>query len=430
MIKIRKHDKGFVLAFSLIISTLIILSVETYFSVAGSGLKIANITSDTKRAYYLADAGLADAFMQLRNYTHPPSSFTVSNNNYSIDSAGSKIGTYSVQVSSNNANWPIFTITSTGTYGNMSKILQLTVQQTSPSMFAYLSNSEISPIWGSLWWITNMLTVGPVHTNGQFNIWGDPIFDGPVSQAAPTINYWPGVPTNPSDFQGGLTLNAPAQAVFNNTILNNISAAASSGGLLLSGDSGVTFNVDGTINVTNTAKGWVNKNMSVPSNNAIYVQNGSATVNGTVNGQVTVGSDNAIYISNNILYKTDPDPTHPNLSSTDVLALVAQNDIVVQAASAPANVEIEAVMVAINGSFQVDNWWAQGKGNMLQYGALINNVCGPTGVFDPGSGTLYGGYNQLQYFDPKLKNLIPPWFPPAMDFNNRVSYSKISFKEL
>jgi Tfp pilus assembly protein PilX len=428
MIKIRESKRGFVLISSLVISTLIILSVGTYFYVAGSGLRIANITADNKRAYYLADAGLADAFMQLRGYSAPPSSFTVSNYNYTI---GNGNGSYSVQVISNNATWPAFTITSTGTYGNMSKTLQLTVQQTSASMFAYLSNSEIHPSWGPLWWITNMYTVGPVHTNGQFNIWGNPIFDGAVSQAASAINYWPGVITDPSDFQHGLTLNAPAQAVFNNAILNNISAAASSpGGLLLSGDSSVTFNADGTINVTNSVKGWSNQNMAVPSNKAIYVNNGSVTVHGRVNGQATVGSDHNVYISDNIIYNTDPDPTHPNPSSTDIVALVAQNDIVVIAASAPTNVEIEAVMVAINGSFQVDNWWAPGKGNMLQYGSLINNICGPTGVFDPGSGTLYGGYNQLQYFDPKLKTIIPPCFPPSLDANGRISYSKINFKEL
>ena len=428
MIKTGEHNKGFVLVFSLGILTLIILSAETYFYVAGSGLRIANITADTKRAYYLADAGLADAFVQLRGYSALPSSFTVSNNNYSI---GGQIGIYSVQVSSNNTAWPKFTITSTGTYRNISKTLQLTLQQTSASMFAYLSNSEIHPVWGSLWWITNMYTVGPVYTNGQFNIWGDPIFDGSVSQVASSINYWPGVVTNPSDFRGGLTLNAPAQAVFDSTVLNNISAAASSsGGLLLSGDSAITFNANGTINVTNSANKWSNQNMPLPSNKAIYVKSGSATVDGTVNGQVTVGSDDTIYISNNIIYNSDPDPTHPNISSTDIVALVAQNNIVVQAARAPANVEIEAVMVAINGSFQVDNWWAPGKGNMLQYGSLVNNICGPTGVFDPGTGTLYGGYNQLQYYDPKLKTLIPPWFPPAKDSSGRIAYSKMNFKEL
>lgn len=423
-----KYNKGFAMVFSLVILLSIILSIDVYFQVASSGFRIAGISADTKRAYYLADAGLADAFMKLRSYSNPQSSFTVSNNNYTI---GNGNGSYSVQVSLINATWPTFIITSTGTYGNMSKVLQLTVQETTASMFAYLSNSETHPVYGQLWWITNMYTVGPVYTNGQFNIWGDPIFDGPVSQVASSINYWPGVITNPSDFQGGLTLNAPSQAVFDNTILNNInSAASSSGGLLLSGDTAITFNADGTINVTNSAKKWSNQNMSLPSNKAIYVKKGSATVNGTVNGQVSVGCDNTIYISNNLIYNSNPDPLNPNLASHDILALVAQNNITVKAASAPSNLEIEAVLVAINGSFQVDSWWVSGKGNMVQYGSLVNNVCGPTGVFDPGTGILYGGYNQLQYYDARLRSLIPPWFPPAKDSIGRIAYSKVNFKEL
>lgn len=426
-----KNNKGFILLFSLLIMLLVILSIQTYFQVSLSSLRTANIIADTKRAYYLADAGLTDAFMLLKSYSNPPSASInpfASNNNYQI---GTTAGSYSVALVKNPGTWPNYTLTSVGTFGFISKTLQLTVQATAPSMFSYLSNTELHPVWGRLWWITGMYTVGPVHTNGQLNIWGDPIFEGHVSQVASTINYWPGVPTDPADFRGGLTLDAPALACFNTSILDNIrSGASSAGGLLLSGDSSVTFNSNGSINVTNALMGWTNQNMAMPSNKAIYVTNGSVVVEGTINGQVTVGCDNTIYISNNLLYNSDPDPVHPNPLSTDLLALVARNDIIVQAASAPANLEIEAVMVAVNGSFQVDNWWAPGKGTLLQYGSLINNFCGPTGVFDPGSGTLYGGYMQLQYFDPKLRNLIPPWFLPTPDLNNNISYTKINYKEL
>ena len=426
-----KHGKGFAMVFSLVILLLITLSVDVYFQVAGSGVRIANISADTKRAYYLADAGLADAFAQLRSYAIPPASFTVSDNNYAIDAGGKFKGSYLAQVAPVNLVWPTFVITSTGTYGKISKVLQLTVHQTTASMFAYVSNSETHPVYGPLWWITNMLTVGPVHSNGQLNIWGDPIFDGPVSQVASTINYWPRVTTDPSDFRGGLTLNAPSQSVFNNSILNNISSAATStGGLFLSGDTAITFNANGTMNVTNVAKSWSNQNMALPLSKAIYVQSGTATVSGRLNGQVTVGCDNTIYIPNNIIYNSNSDPLNPNPASTDILALVAKNNIVVKAASAPTNLEIEAVLVAINGSFEVDNWWVSGKGNMVQFGSLVNNVCGPTGVFDPGTGTLYGGYNQMQYYDTRLKDLIPPCFPPAQDSTGRIAYSKISFKEL
>lgn len=444
MMKKPAVNKGFALAFSLIVMTTVILSAAAYFEVAGSGMKIAGITANARRAYYLADAGLAEAYIQLRNHTKnnsvPPLSFNVSNSTYSV---GSKTGAFSVDVVDEGSSWPTYRLTSTGSYGGINKTLELRVLQASASMSAYLSNSETHPTLGRLWWITGMYTVGPVHTNGQFNIWGDPIFDGPVSQCAATVNYWPGVATDPADFRGGLTLNAKPQAVFNNAILNSISAAASSGGLALSGDSAITFNANGSMNVTNSKKKWKNKNIPAPANKAVFVQGGSATVGGTISGQVTVASDNNVYIANSLIYNSNPDPTQPNLLSNDLLALVAQNNIVVKTASTPANVVIAAVMVAINGSFQVDNYWVQGKGNMLQYGALINNVCGPTGVFDPGTGTLYGGYNQLQYFDERLDprpepgrvNLVPAWFPPVRDKvpsdpQGRITYKKIEFREL
>lgn len=422
---LAKHNQGFALAFSLVFLFLIVAFVQVYILVATSGFTIANRTADLKRAYYAADAGLAEAFMQLRGYASPPANFTVTNNSYAV---GSKNASYSVTAGTNGASWPTFTMTSTGTYNNVSKTLQLIVQQTSASKFAYLSNSEVHPTYGNLWWVTGMTTVGPVHTNGRFNIYGDPVFEGAVSQVSPTINYYNGGPPNDNpDFQAGVTLGAPSQSVFNNTVLNNInSAAAAAGGLSLTGNSTIRFLSDGTINVTNSAKGWTNYNMAMPANKAIYVSGGNATVNGVVKGQVSVGSSNNVYINGHLTYNTDP-TTNP--SSTDLLALVASQNITVTT-SAPNNIQLFAVMVAINGSFNVDQFWSGIRGNMVQYGGLINNVSGPTGVFDPATGVLSAGYMQLQYYDERLKTLIPPWFPPAVDAAGRTVYAKVSFKEL
>lgn len=199
--RITGNNKGFALLFSLVFLFLIVMASESYFLVASSGLSVANRTSDTMRAYYAAESGLTDAVIQLRSYANPPLSFNVVNNNYNI---GSRTASYNVNMVSDNGTWPIFTITSTGRYGSMTKTLQLVMQKTAASMFAYLSNSEVHPVFGQLWWITGMFTSGPVHTNGQLNIWGDPIFDGSVSQVSPTIHYWPGVPTNPADFRAFL----------------------------------------------------------------------------------------------------------------------------------------------------------------------------------------------------------------------------------
>jgi len=136
---LRRRDKGLTIVFVLIFLLLIVSFAATYFLMATSGLKAANRTADTKRAYYAADAGLADAFIQLRSYPNPPASFTVSNNSYAI---GTQTESYSATAVTDGASWPTYTITSTGTYGNISKILQLVVRETSASRFAYLSNSK------------------------------------------------------------------------------------------------------------------------------------------------------------------------------------------------------------------------------------------------------------------------------------------------
>ncbi|MEI7998144.1 MAG: hypothetical protein WCH62_01380 [Candidatus Omnitrophota bacterium] len=424
--RILHHKNGFALAFSMIFFFLIISFVGAFILVANHGLTIAKKSSDIKKAYYAADAGLADALIQLRAYASLPTAFNVNNSNYLL--GGSQTASYSVAAVSNNATWPTFTLTSKGIFNGASKTLVLTVQQTAVSTFAYLSNTEIHPTWGALWWITGMTTVGPVRTNGALNIWGNPIYNGTVVQGGAAVNYYNGGPPkdNPN-FVNGFALNAPTVAFPATTMLNSVSSAASSGGIFLTGNSTVIFNSNGTINVTNTAKGWSNKNMSLPSNGVIYVQTGTVTVQGTIKGQATVASDSQVYISGSLSYNTNP---RTNPTSTDMLGLVSKNDITVLANSAPSNLELDAAMVAINGAFQVDQWWLSGKGNMIQYGSLVNNYCGPTGQFDPGTGVLYGGYNQLQYYDPRLLTTIPPGFPPAVDSTGRDVYVKISFKEL
>ncbi|MBF0490683.1 MAG: hypothetical protein HQL15_08755 [Candidatus Omnitrophica bacterium] len=425
------QNKGYALAFSLIFLFLIVSFVAAYILASAHGLSTANRGADSSRAYYIADAGITDAFIQLRGYSSPASSFTVSN--ASFDPGSGKMGSYSVTAASNGASWPIYTLTSVGTYNGVTKTLVLKAQQTSISSYAYLSNTEIHPTYGALWWITGMTTVGPVRTNGTLNISGSPIFDGTTTQSGSAINYYNGVTSNPN-FVNGLTLSAPTVTFPTTALLNNISSSASSGGLVLTGNSTVVFNANGTINVTNSARGWNNTNMAKPTNGMIYVQNtnssttdGNVTVQGTVKGQVTVASANQMYISGNLVYNTDP---RTNPASTDMLGLVSKNDITVLANSAPANLELDAVIVALNGSFQVDQWWLTGKGNMIQYGSLVNNYCGPTGVFDPSTGNLTGGYNQLQYYDTRLQTMIPPGFMAAVDSTGRTVYVKLSYREL
>ena len=85
------------------------------------------------------------------------------------------------------------------------------------SKWAYWSGTEINPaLGGALWWVGMpgmvMLTTGPVQTNGQLNIFGNPIFYSPVTEAnlpllagnvlgstptSSTPNYYYGTADNP-----------------------------------------------------------------------------------------------------------------------------------------------------------------------------------------------------------------------------------------
>ena len=455
MINIRQN-KGFALAFSLIFLFLIVSFMAVYILAVANGVSQANRISSAKKAYYIADAGLADAYERITqagvnavatNNQYIPSA-TTDNGVYSI---GGTNGSYTVSVTYSNVPRSNYTITSTGTYGKISKTLQLKMIGASISKYAYWSQTENNPAFGGpLWWVgepgLEMLTTGPVQTNGTLNIFGNPIFNGAVTEGGVQPNYYPGVASDPSIiFPYGLTNNAPAINLPPQQTLNAIQTVASSGsGLVLTGASTVIFNAAGTITVTgkvkdsagNTTATYNNTTMSPPANGVIYVKSnsgktdGNITVQGTVNGQLTVAADQNINISGNVAYNSDP---RTNPASTDLLGLVANKNITVIQSSSPAKLELAAVMVALQGSFQVDQWWVY-KGNatqavMDQFGSLINYVCGATGEMNM-QGTLLGGYNQVQAYDNRLATLAPPGFPPYTNNSGNGVYTKLSISEL
>ena len=425
-----QHNKGYALAFSLIFLLMVVTLVAAYVLITAHGLTTASRAADVKRAYYVADAGITDAFMQLRGYSSPASSFTVANASYAMGNG--KTGSYSVTAVSNGASFATYTLTSTGTYNGASKTLILTVKQSSISTYAYLTNSEVSPTYGNLWWTTGTTAQGPTRTNGTFNISGNPIFNGSVTQSGAAIHYSSSSTNNPS-FNDGLTVGAATVPIPTTTLLTNISTGASSAsGLLLTGATTIVFNSDGTMSVTNTAKGWTNKSTAIPSNGMVYVQNtgsssdGNVTVKGTIKGQVTLGAANQVSVNGSLIYNTDP---RTNSASTDLLGLVSKNKITILTASTPANAEMDAVFVALNGALQVDNPSVTGKSNMVQFGSVVQAYAGPTGSFNPSTGLLTGGWNLLQAYDTRLQTMTPPGFLAAADSTGRTIYTKISFKE-
>ena len=60
-----KNNKGFALAFSLIFLFLVVSFMAVYILVVASGVSQASRVANLKRAYYIADAGLADAYERI-----------------------------------------------------------------------------------------------------------------------------------------------------------------------------------------------------------------------------------------------------------------------------------------------------------------------------------------------------------------------------
>ena len=152
--------------------------MAVYIMAVADGIQEANSTANLKKATYVADAGLVDAYERITQAglttfvsstcvnTNIPSTCTVpfipsATTDNGVYSVGTVNGTYTVSIVYSSSPRTNYTITSTGTYGKASKTLQLKIIGASISKYAYWSNTEINPQLGTLWWISGMLTTGP-----------------------------------------------------------------------------------------------------------------------------------------------------------------------------------------------------------------------------------------------------------------------------
>ena len=434
MIKFMKTTKkGFALVFTLIIAVIMMAIIISLTSIASGDLSLARRTTNTVRAYYLAEAGLARKFAELR-------SGNLSNiNNAVINISIGNPGSFSINVNQVGAGvFPTYNLTSTGTYKGVSKTIVLTVRQITIARYIYLTNSELRG-GSSIWFIGGDIVRGPMHTNGQINIYRDPTFEGPVSSVSTSINYYNGPPPldNP-DFQETLTLGAPRiQLPVTTDIINSIrDNARQAGGLYFAGITTATLISNGSVNITNDGRGlinvanagqnWTNHNVPLPANSALFVNNGNVNMSGILAGQLTVGTDRNVNIVGNLLYNADP---RTNPTSTDMLGVVSQNNVVI-ASSAPYNLEIDAYILALNNSFYLENYTSGLKGTLTLYGGITQVERGAVGTFNARTGQRASGYMKDYNYDGRFQDVAPAYFPPARDANGRLMYLKTLWQEL
>ena len=431
------NEKGIAFLTALIVIIILLVFSGAFVGLAVYQNRATDIYMRRMRAFHIAEAGLDKTITWLRAQGSPPVG------NYTDPWGGVQNlggGTYSVAITDlgviGGGPSRRYKVTSTGSYMNFNRILTNYVQVDNYARYLWFTDQET---YGGtiVWFFTLDHLNGPTQTNSNYNIMGNPEFDSDVESVANYIRFYNNgsninldQTTNPPYdvpiFEDGVTFGVepttmPKQA------LNLRSASTSTGGYSFSGNTTVVLNNDGSMNVigtltTNGKKTVYNKStkIAMPSNGALFVNNGTLTISGTLKGQLSVGSGSGIVVPNSITYATDP---RTNPSSTDTLGIISEGNVQIPS-NAPNNLEIDGCIMALGTSFYLNNY-TQGpaKGTLTVYGGIIQDQRGPVGTFNASTGQQLSGYTKNYLYDNRLLTNPPPFIPTTGD------YVTISYEE-
>lgn len=418
----EKNQRGMVLLF--VLASLLTISVAgaTFFSMGLHEQQFSGRGQSVTQAFLLAESGVDEGLQWLRAQPGPPSgtSPVVLFGGYQTLGTGSYLTT--VDPDDNNPSSYIkrYTIQGIGVEGILNaptalRQTNLVVQVESFARYAYFTDRDTSPSGQTVWFITGDHIEGPTHTNGQFNMYGKPIFDGVVSSVASSWRPFNAStqPTFNQGFEGGI----PAKP-FPTSFPTPLSNAAASGGKIFQGDTAVTLLSDGTMKVTNAAAGYTNTILPLPGNGVLLVKNGNLNLQGTLKGQLTAATTTGdVNITNSIRYSDDP---HVNPASQDVLGIVAGRNVVIPT-TAPSSFEVDGSIMALSTSFTVQGYWVgPAKGTLTVYGGISQKRRGPVGTFNSSTGTKVSGYTKDYHYDQRLLSMVPPYFPVTGDYVSLV----------
>ena len=287
------------------------------------------------------------------------------------------------------------------------KVIQERVGQENFAKYAYFTDFEEMADGTEIWFTTNDMLRGPVHSNDQINILGDPVFLREVTSVASSINYGGG-PDNP-------IFNMAGQPVFDvdpvslPTDLDLLRVKAQeTDGLYFTGDAELVLGYDpGTdFAYVDVDQGSGPITYQIPANGVLYV-NGNIEIKGELKGQLTVACTGDMWLMDDIVYNTDP-RVHPD-TADDLLGLVSEQNVIVAATVENLDAGDETFMcsiMALNESFTVENYdTGSHRGDLVVVGGIIQTRRGPVGLV---SGE---GYSKDYIYDDRLADHPPPSFP-------------------
>ncbi len=350
-------------------------------------------------------------------------------------------------------------ITSTGTYEESSHKSVVILRPSKFSKFAYYSVLEKDPDGDVIWWTAKDTIWGPFHTQDYMHVANHPVFHGKVTTAKNDIIYYTSknsdYPVIDGDFQKNIDLPLPY-----NSILDLKSAAIQGGKDIPQTSTNTTTTqqtwVDGYYQGSGWSKKWIPghyettttttstsdtvyitfvkdsvqikmgitkpsttyKTSVIAPNGVIFVEGMNTRLKGTVKGQFTVGCDKDIYLDDNIVYNTDP-----LKNSTDVLGIVAKNNILITDNSPNGHdINIDASLYSQEGGIGAENYsTGSPRGNINLIGGIIQYERQPVGQFNAsnngnGKSEAVHGYSKRYKYDNRLSTISPPFFPNTGKF--------------
>ena len=340
-------------------------------------------------------------------------------------------GSYTVTVEVLNAFQNIRRITSVGTFRGFSDTVQITLQPSKFSKFAYYSTDE----GNNIWWTTGDTVWGPFHTQSQLRIAGNPVFFGKVSTKLGTVTQGWSSPQYLGGFQEGIDLPMPPNST------TDLQTAAASGGHLFEDQDTVYMTFAGDSLKYRFAYKDAPTSVLIKDfapNGVIFAAGADIRLQGVVSGGVTIGTTSEttaittgkkkkktttyvttggdVYIDNDITYTHNPD-TNPN--STDMLGIVAENNVWVTDNAANRNdINIDAAIFAQNGGFGAENYDSRPPSGIINlHGGITQNVRLAVGTFKSGNNTyISNGFSKSYHYDNRLMISSPPLFPNTGSF--------------
>jgi hypothetical protein len=300
------------------------------------------------------------------------------------------------------------TVRTTATYADSSYTIIAVLGQSKFSKFAVWAGPPAS---GGAYWETGDSVFGPVHSEGLLKTIGYPYFGGKVTTRSGVYNL-SGYPILTAGLETGVSV--PANRSF-----QKLAYAAASNGKNFTGSGNLWLKFQGDSLKYRRVAGHPDTAVYLPSfapNGAITLaQNtGNIFVEGTIKGRYTIGSLDSssgsrgrIIVTGDIRYHTNPEITP---SSTDMLGLVAYNEIILADNGAPS-FTIHGSMFSYTKGVAVQNYSTRPQGIFTTLGGWVVDEIYATSNGIPLGDPSSRGYKCHIGYDERFRFSSPPFFP-------------------